>query len=542
MHLVDLCIKNPDAIKEAPQNKVAEASQRRKTRAQTFARLKPVAAALMLLLLLVRSEAAVAGGQRAMRIWCASVAPSLFPFLALMPMLVSDAARAFYQRAFGRLMAFFSLPASAAPALLIGLVAGSPAGALAARRVARGQRGNREFENRTGEQNVPPQAAQGLALAVCGMSPAYLVIGVGQGLFGSTRLGWRLALAQLGTQLTLLFFLRRFQSDPVPRKTSINAAAARRTFGNDDSDNPHSNHRYSENGCPESVGPENVCPENRDLDNRNLDNRNFDNRYSENNRSEDGGLKRAVESLLSICGYMVLFGSASAAAASLLGERLGLVLLALCDVTGGLAGLARWQAGLRFVAVGATVGFGGLCIAAQNVDVLRPLGVDLKKYLRIRILAALLCACLFGIFSASFSPAPDATVQNARTQRLRIGAASTVANVSTITNTNISTAGRTQKPIGTSKCLGANAGKPVALATTKQEYHPASLSAAQKEVSTSSVVHKNKYLAPITAQEKSSLTVSMTQDHMLKPMETYAFSLLFAAILALPALFLCRKS
>lgn len=573
LHVVDLRYSNANtkiantkkalaAIEDAQENKIVAASHRRKKKTHALVRLKPVAAALVLLLLLARPEAAVAGGQRAMRIWCASVAPSLFPFLALMPMLVSDAARAFYRRTFGRLMAFFGLPASAAPALLIGLVAGSPAGALAVRRTAlaelriKNQRENQTGDPaamyRAGDQNARTQGFQRLALAVCGMSPAYLVIGVGQGLLGSTRLGWRLALAQLCTQLLLLLLLRRFESDQAPRPSLL----------------PDPAHKTSQHGAPTRGASEGRCADNGDSDNQYPENQNPENQYPENRYSEVGGLKHAVESVLSICGYMVLFGSVGAAAASLLGDRLGLALLALCDVTGGLAGLARRQAGLRFVAVGATVGFGGLCIAAQNVDVLRPLGVDLKTYLRVRILAALLCAGLFGMFSASFPPTSAASVQNKQPQSIRVCTTSKI--------------GGSQNAVGVSKQLGSNTVISAAPASPKQEYYLTDTSAAQKEVSTASIVRRSEYPIHLTTQEKASPKVSIehvyrhvdryesqekashaslmpreysthsqekpshtvpaVQDHMLKPVETYAFSLLFAAIFALPALFLSRKS
>ena len=93
---------------------------------------------LVFLLLLWPAEA-LSAAQGAMRTWAGSVGPSLFPFLALLPMLTATAARRVYARALGWLMRpLFRLPGSAARPLLIGLLAGSPAGALAVERVSEG--------------------------------------------------------------------------------------------------------------------------------------------------------------------------------------------------------------------------------------------------------------------------------------------------------------------------------------------------------------------------------------------------------------------
>lgn len=280
--------------------------------------MKPVGAAAVLVLILLRPEASVAGGQRAMRIWCTSVAPALFPFLALMPMLTGGEACSFYRRAFGGVMRLLGLPGEAAPAVLVGMIAGSPGGAIAARRVAL-------------QAGMKRQDAYRLALAVCGMNPAYLVIGVGQGLLDSAALGWRLVGIQLCVQLILLLRLQgiRFADDePLVAQ--------------------------SEEGL------------------------------------ENTGLRQAVESVLVVCGYMVVFGSATAAAASLIGDAAGTALLAVCDAPGALAAISQMEGTLKLPMMSAVVGFGGLCIAAQNVDALRPLGIKMKEYIGVRAVAALL--------------------------------------------------------------------------------------------------------------------------------------------------------
>ena len=154
-------------------------------------------------LLLSAPQAAALGAARAMAQWYASVAPALFPFLALMPLLTCDEAATVYELLLGRAMrALFDLPGSAAPALAVGMIAGSPAGAVAARRIA-------------ARSGMDRGQLQRLAVAGAGFSPAFLVGGVGAGMLGSAALGWRLLLGQLLTQLTLLVATRRLWRDCV---------------------------------------------------------------------------------------------------------------------------------------------------------------------------------------------------------------------------------------------------------------------------------------------------------------------------------------
>ena len=289
-------------------------------------RLKFRVAILALAGILIRPEAAVAGAQRAMRLWCESVAPALFPFLALMPMLTGPEACAAYNAALSRVMGpLFALPGAAASALLIGMISGSPGGALAVRRVA-------------GETRMRRGDARRLALAMCGLSPAYLILGVGQGLYRSAALGVRLALIQAAAQLILLVLLRG-----APRGDDARVAP-----------------------LPETA-------------------------------REQNPVWAAVERVLGICGYMVFFSALACAAASFLGEDAGTAILLVADLPSGLAGLSRWQGPGRMLLQGAAIGFGGLCIAAQNLDAMRALGVRARDYFAVRCVAAAMIACASGL-------------------------------------------------------------------------------------------------------------------------------------------------
>ena len=254
-------------------------------------------------LILLRPQAAVNGAQKAMAAWYQSVAPAMFPFLALTPVLASPEACVLYKRAFGRVMGrLFALPGAAVPAILVSMLAGSPAGAIAIHRTA--------ASGEIGRNDVLR-----LSIALCGLSPAYLILGVGQGLYGSAAFGWKLAGIQAALQLLLLAATRRF--------------------------------RFAEN---------NAC--NVDAVQR------------------AGGVASAIESMLAVCAYMVLFGSVTAAAASLLGRNAGVFLLVLMDLPGGSAALAASSIPGKMVLQCACIGFSGLCIAFQNMDVLKSAGLN----------------------------------------------------------------------------------------------------------------------------------------------------------------------
>lgn len=158
-------------------------------------------------LLLLRPGAASQGAARAMAQWCGTVAPAVFPFLALMPLITGEAAARAYRRLpCGWMARLFNLPGEALPALVVGMVAGSPAGAIAARRAA-----------------ACPGMTRGqlrrLAAALPGFSPAFLLGGIGAGMLGSAAAGRLLLRAQLLTQLAMLALLRgawRDDAEPVP--------------------------------------------------------------------------------------------------------------------------------------------------------------------------------------------------------------------------------------------------------------------------------------------------------------------------------------
>lgn len=286
-------------------------------------RLRWIGGLVLAAMLLGNPRAAAQGASRAMAYWCDAVAPALFPFLALMPLLTCREAADSYARLFGRAMdLLFELPGAAAPAVIIGMLAGAPAGAIAAREVAARCGMNRRQLYR-------------ITLAVTGFSPAFLVSGIGASVLGREDMGWKLLIAQLLTQLSMLRLLRhawRERIEPVP-------AAA--------------------------------------------------------DRLSEQPIRAAVLTLLTICGYMAFFGSLAAAMRDRLGLYISNAALCLLDVPSGARVIAdiSLDPDIKLLLLAAMCGMGGVCVALQNLNVLRDCGLGASEYALMRMFAAAISAC-----------------------------------------------------------------------------------------------------------------------------------------------------
>lgn len=270
-----------------------------------------VGAALMLLML-CRPEAAANGAREGLRQWYYVVAPSLYPFMALMPLMTCPEANDLYDRMLGKVMRrAFGLPGSAASPMIVGMIAGSPAGCVAARSVARAQGYTRGQLER-------------VAFACCGLSPAFFISAIGAGMLGDVAAGHVLLRSQMIAQLVLLALTRPFCRDDSFIVVPDTDAA---------------------------VNP--------------------------------------VLSILNVAGYMALFG-AIAGALDMPWTQLAL------DITAG----SRYICGMsinfswKLPALSMLAGYGGLCICAQNIGVLRGCGISPARFVLVRCVAGLLAAGL----------------------------------------------------------------------------------------------------------------------------------------------------
>lgn len=169
------------------------------------------ALALAILLMLYPAEAFEAAFQ-AMCTWATSFAPSLFPFFLLIPALTCNEALAFYEKVFGRLLpSLFGIPGRGASAACVGLLAGSPAGSIAAARVI-------------SAGGFSLAQAKRLAILASGLSPMFLLSAVGVGLFKNREVGAILMrsniLSLLSCAFVLKFAFRRDENTAVPKDAS----------------------------------------------------------------------------------------------------------------------------------------------------------------------------------------------------------------------------------------------------------------------------------------------------------------------------------
>lgn len=163
-----------------------------------MAYLRFIGALLFALALLLNPARALEDALQAARVWMLSFAPALFPFFAVNRALSSSEAQGIYRCAFGRFFArWFGCPGQAAGAVLIGWMAGSPAGAIALSSV----------------EGLTRAQRRRAALLASGVSPAFLVSVVGAGLLGDAALGAVLLRAQLGALVLGGWLLRRAWPD-----------------------------------------------------------------------------------------------------------------------------------------------------------------------------------------------------------------------------------------------------------------------------------------------------------------------------------------
>lgn len=305
--------------------------------------VKFVGAVSIFVLILLKPEQAVMNAQQAMSVWYSSVAPAIFPFLALMPLLSSKEACMAYEKLFSKCMRpLFRLPGSAAPAVLIGMIAGSPAGAVALQSIAQ-------------NSNLSRSEARRIALAIGGVSPAYLIMGVGQRLHGSVSLGIRLTAAQIIIQLILLVALPRLYKD-------------------DDNGTAFNNH-HDEKRNP---------------------------------------IASAVENILIVCGYMVFYSVIAGIVATMIGKKAGRIILLMMDLPSGLNGLVTSQLPLKIMIQNAAVGFTGFCIIFQNMNALKELNIKLRNYVGMRVIFGIMMAAAGVVMEGKFTSGMLNLIENAK--------------------------------------------------------------------------------------------------------------------------------
>lgn len=280
-------------------------------------------AAVFLALMLIYPQDSLSAARDAFALWQQTVAPSLLPFFALIPALTCPEAAACFAKMLKYPCRILSVPEDFASAVGVALAAGSPAGARALMRIA-------------ARKPSPADALFRTALLCAGVSPGFLISGVGAGMLNDPAAGMTLLASQL---LALLISARLLQLASLPT-------------------------------VPIAIPAEEAS-------------------------GEPSPILFASQGVLSILVWMVVFA---------VGTRIAQILLPAtapympffaefstgCSYTASL-GLSRE---IALPALGAVIGFGGLCAGFQNLAVLEALHIPALLYFSAKIIHATLCAIL----------------------------------------------------------------------------------------------------------------------------------------------------
>lgn len=283
------------------------------------------AAWLLMAATLIWPETSAVAVRKAMEQWYYGVAPAIFPFILLLPLITCRESTYIYEKVFGRLAGIlFGLPGSAAPAIVIGMAAGSPAGVIAAGQVA---------EN----AGLKQQQLLRIAGCMCGLSPAFLISGIGANIMNDPEFGRKLFLSQLITQIVML-------------------AATRRVNG----------------GCV--VEKEDV-------------------------KTEVQGVVAAVISVLTVAGYMVIFSVLAGIIGKVWKESSSVIVICILEVAMGVEKIAsiELEASTKMIGMAGLCGFGGICIFSQNTKILKKYGIKAVEYLPYKLISSISSAGIMAV-------------------------------------------------------------------------------------------------------------------------------------------------
>lgn len=304
--------------------------------------------------------------------------PSLFLPLVLCAFLQCSGAAAWFGRALTRLpFQFFRREGMSLCIFMISLVSGYPAGAFLSRAM---------YD--AGE--IDRETARRLPLCCVCAGPAFIVIGVGEGLLSSRRLGLILLGVHAAAAVALylaLFARRRYRGG----ESDIRRKAARAP----------SSHKGKAAPMPRSLPPIGIV----------------------------GGAVRAVRSacssILTICAYTVIFSALTAVAGALGGADFGRIFAAFGEVTNACIGLCK-TGNLPLIA--AALGFAGMSVIAQVCAAMGDLA-SLPKTLLFRAINA---ALSYAICAAVLAVIPQGGVQTAAVAAAHGGGAAFYASADTM--------------------------------------------------------------------------------------------------------------
>ena len=285
-----------------------------------------------LCLLLLYSTAVRTCVTAALGLCARSVIPALFPFMAVSSAMISLGLGTLLSGPFGNLMALYRMDGAAASALILGFVGGYPMGARTAAELYRDRLLTREETERL--------------LTFCSnANPVFLITVLGEGVFGSFRIGVWLWLIHIAAALLTGLLLGRGHGTPHPGRRP--APLAFRTA------------RLSEAFVT--------------------------------------GVQSALTGTLNVCAFVVIF-SAVTLPFQTAGGTWGVLLSGLLELFSTLPVLPAGRLG--FIMASGLAGWGGVSVLCQTAVLLRPDGLSVRPCVLGKavhgLLSALLAAALAG--------------------------------------------------------------------------------------------------------------------------------------------------
>jgi len=294
---------------------------------------------LFLALMLIYPQQSLAAAREAFSLWQQTVAPSLLPFFALIPALTCPEATAYFSRLLKWPCRLLAIPEDFAGAVGVALAAGSPAGARALMRIA-------------SRKPYPAGAVFRTAMLCAGVSPGFLISGVGAGMLNDPSAGMVLLVSQL---LALAVSAHLLLGANLP-------------------------------GAPLSLPDETAA-------------------------DDPSPILYAAKGVLSILVWMTVFAVGTRIAGILLPAAAPYMPF-FAEFSTGCAHAASLELPPEILLplLGAVIGFGGLCAGCQNLAVLQPLGIPSTIYFAAKAIHASLCALFARVLmqlhlpSVSFAP------------------------------------------------------------------------------------------------------------------------------------------
>ena len=153
--------------------------------------------AISMVMLAINSEEIIKAVKDALSLCASAVIPSLFPFMVLSAMFVSNAPNNFFGFAGRIFKKLFGISAFCVPALICGLVCGYPIGAKCTCELYKAKK-------------ISASEAESLIAYSNNSGPLFVIGAVGVGMFGSAKAGIMLYAIQIFSALSCGFILKRF--------------------------------------------------------------------------------------------------------------------------------------------------------------------------------------------------------------------------------------------------------------------------------------------------------------------------------------------